>query len=930
MATSGSETYNAGKGVVYTLSWTVKSSSAANNRYVLNVTLKMQVTTGQSGQSAYIGTLFTWQYPTTNTNYSFGEVNFTKDQMTKTVSSSVETYTRTTTLTIDGANVTGNAAAYAGSISVWCYPETWGADYAFTLPYLTVNPNALTRRSDPTVPSSITLGTNFTVTTNRISSGFTHTLQLKAGTRTSFTNLATAIGASKTDCNASISSWASYITTDSSVTGTLRLITYESSQQVGYIDKTVTVVVPSSLTPSITTPTVSDTNGYFDRFGAFLSGASKLHLTWTETISYGSAITSRSVNLFGIAATVQNASATGCDVVISNIATNTGTAAVTVTDGRSRSATGTTEQFKIQTYNKPVVGNSVVYRSDENGDSSLNGDHISVRIPWSKSSVPDSSSNEQNFVKIIVKIDGTLLTTYGSDTVDAPNNQILVLPGTYADTNNYEVELTVQDTVGQSSKYVTSIASVSRPLSVRAYMDSETGIKTWGMAIGKVSEIPDALEIDVITHFYKTIYTSANIIVNDSEGTVGVTPSSQISGHGFFIKDSTGVNLGWLRSRYYTNGNTGLYLETTRKVNGTSVYHSLRLSLDASGNAVVGIAGTGAAASWRAAIDAVNKAGDTMTGALVMNNADIDVRSSSLTVGSTPSANTYGRQIFLRDSAGTTIGYLQPWINTSGNIYVNLNAYRYVNGTNVYNGITLGVNSSGTRLVSVSDPAAWRTALNLDDRYVNISGDTMTGNLIIDKDQPQTYYSSTTMDTEVGQSVPSSGEVMLGGIMFRDKQGYNNGWIRVFKNSSDRVYLYSTVRRNINGSAILNYLQLGITNTGARTVNLSAPAEWRAAISAKNVKLLSKNWDNITINKGSTYTLDQSLSESGWTIIGVIGFWVTNASSSGQGSSYCYVLGAEYTTQGHAHAYIKFPANADTTGYTSAKVRLYLTLLCIQ
>lgn len=133
----------------------------------------------------------------------------------------------------------------------------------------------------------------------------------------------------------------------------------------------------------------------------------------------------------------------------------------------------------------------------------------------------------------------------------------------------------------------------------------------------------------------------------------------------------------------------------------------------------------------------VNVSGDTMTGALIMNNANIDVRSSSLTVGSTPSANTYGRQIFLRDSVGTTIGYLQSWINTSGNTYINLNTYRNVNGTDTYNGITLGISPTGERLVSVSAPAAWRTALDVysktesDNRFVNVTGDTMTGTLTL-------------------------------------------------------------------------------------------------------------------------------------------------------------------------------------------------------
>lgn len=597
MATTGSntKTYTWGSGSVkYTQIWSVKSSSAVNNRYVLTTTLKAEIPIAAMGVSHYTGT-YSWSYPAqTNPNYAFNETSFRLDQMTRTTSGQNYIYTRSATLTITGANVTGNAAAFAGKFQVGIIPSDGTA--SFSLDWLTVNPDALTRRSDPTVPSSITLGTNFAVTTNRINSIFTHTIQLKAGTQ-ALTNIATVVGASKSDCNAPVSPWATYITTAASVTGTIRVITYENNQQVGYIDKSVTVIVPESCKPTITTPTIADTNGYYDTYGYFLSGGSILHLTWQETISYGSAIASRAVNIFGSDVTISGATNSGCDANITSIGTNEGVATVTITDGRGRTASAQTQSFKIFAYNKPVVGNSVVYRSDANGDSVLSGDHISIRVPWTKSILLDDNDNEINFVKILVKIDDTLVVTYGSDTTDAPNNQILVIPGTYSDAVNYAVELTVVDTVGQSSKYTTTIATVSRPLSVRAFMDSQTGTKKWGMAIGKISEIPEVLEVDVPEHLYKNLILRSSNIDTSRTPTAGLYGTPEIT-----FLDTENRYAARILNYESVNGGHYTFIRSYKVVNGSQTYHQLGLGVLSDGTLTVDFGGTAGKNAWLSAL----------------------------------------------------------------------------------------------------------------------------------------------------------------------------------------------------------------------------------------------------------------------------------------------------------------------------------------
>lgn len=76
-----------------------------------------------------------------------------------------------------------------------------------------------------------------------------------------------------------------------------------------------------------------------------------------------------------------------------------------------------------------------------------------------------------------------------------------------------------------------------------------------------------------------------------------------------------------------------------------------------------------------------------------------------------PSKSVYGKGIYIYDAGEARVGHLRGEHLTDGQRGVQLEAQRIVNGSNVYNGINLLINASGTRSVVVSEQAAWRTAL---------------------------------------------------------------------------------------------------------------------------------------------------------------------------------------------------------------------------
>ncbi len=101
-------------------------------------------------------------------------------------------------------------------------------------------------------------------------------------------------------------------------------------------------------------------------------------------------------------------------------------------------------------------------------------------------------------------------------------------------------------------------------------------------------------------------------------------------------------------------------------------------------------------------------AGGTMTGTL-------EIQSPHITLGSPPSASQTGRYIRYKDSADTTIASIYPVYNTAGRVSFIISSRLASGGDPVRNDLQLSVNADGSLFVYLSAPAAWRTALGLDD-----------------------------------------------------------------------------------------------------------------------------------------------------------------------------------------------------------------------
>ena len=112
----------------------------------------------------------------------------------------------------------------------------------------------------------------------------------------------------------------------------------------------------------------------------------------------------------------------------------------------------------------------------------------------------------------------------------------------------------------------------------------------------------------------------------------------------------------------------------------------------------------------------VNKAGDTMTGTLLINNSAPALTLVNQDVDYTDDTreDTAQTVVSIRDKNSKILSYWQTNMNTSGRVQTTLLARRSVNGAEVTNSLSFRVAADGTKTISLSDPDAWHSALGLD------------------------------------------------------------------------------------------------------------------------------------------------------------------------------------------------------------------------
>ena len=327
--------------------------------------------------------------------------------------------------------------------------------------------------------TSADMGTAVTFTITRASTAFTHKLTLTWGGVVS--DIATNIATSQ--------SWtipltlANNIPNSTSSSCIITCITYNGSTEIGRKTLTMTLKVPSSIKPSIDSVTISEaTDGLATKFSAYVQNKSKLKVVTAASGSYSSTIKSYSVEILN---KTYSGNTITSDILALNGSINVN---VTVTDSRGRTAS-VSETVSVLAYQDPKITAFTVERCDRNGVLNDEGEYVRISYAFDVTSLNDK--NDKSYV-----IGYKLKTDYNFTTLTSGSayslNTAYVPDVIFSGDNAYDFIVTVTDYF----KPVSLIADISTAFTLMDYHSSGTGI-----AIGKVSEKQDTLEIALDVEF---------------------------------------------------------------------------------------------------------------------------------------------------------------------------------------------------------------------------------------------------------------------------------------------------------------------------------------------------------------------------------------------------------------------------------------------
>ena len=335
------------------------------------------------------------------------------------------------------------------------------------------------RATQPTLSSSsVDLGSGVTITMNRASSAFTHTLTYSFGSVTG--TIGSSLGTSKTWTPAL--DLAAQIPNATSGTVVITCKTYNGSTLIGTKTVNLTINVPSTVKPTISGIAISDTvsidsQTLVEKYGAYIQNKSIPKATINASASY-STIKQYKVTYQGTSLL------SNTNEVTIGLLTQTGsvTIAVEVTDGRGRTASSEITITSL-TYNSPSVSATVI-RCNQDGTANDDGAYMKVTCKTTITALNDI--NSKSVVLTYKRKSETSWTTAKTWTAYLIDEAVIISAD--AD-SSYDIKLTATDDFSGSdpATFTTEIGTTE------AIMDFKSDGK--GMAIGKASE-RDGLEVE--------------------------------------------------------------------------------------------------------------------------------------------------------------------------------------------------------------------------------------------------------------------------------------------------------------------------------------------------------------------------------------------------------------------------------------------------
>lgn len=403
--------------------------------------------------------------------------------------------TKTITHNANGTRSVSFSCSYTPGKSASYYPG------AITASGGSITLTTIPRASSFGTISGSTLGSSMTINISRNSSGFTHHLWYSMGSVT-WTQIGTGIGTSVSFTPPL--SLCSQIPNATSGTLKFMLRTYNGSNLVGSdVFKDITVSVPSSVVPTVSSVSVSEaTSGLAAQFGGYVQGYSRLSTSVSASGSYGSTIKTYSTTIEGVNYTSQT--------FTSGVLRSSGSITISskVTDSRGRTSAAKSTTVSVIAYSTPKITSFTAQRCL--ADGTLDDDGTCVKATFNCSISP--VNNKNNKLVTLQYLNGSTWTNLNQWTTAYSYNTSYTTEAIFTTDSSHDIRLIVAD-------YFTSTSSQTSIQTAFTLMNFNASGK--GLAIGKVSEKTNGFEIDLPMYdSYGTKITNGLAVYNDVGGSL--------------------------------------------------------------------------------------------------------------------------------------------------------------------------------------------------------------------------------------------------------------------------------------------------------------------------------------------------------------------------------------------------------------------------
>lgn len=454
MAKSGSITTNESHGRSVKLSWSLSSQSVENNQSTLSWSI-----TGAGSASGWVMTGGFKAVINGTTVYSTS----TDTRIQLYNGTSVASGTTKITHNADGTksfSLSIEAGVYTYAVSV----TASGTHTLDTIP-----------RASTVSATNTNLNSASTITITRASSSFTHTLTYSFGSTT---------GTIVSKTTSTSVSWTPALTLANQIpnavsgTCTITCDTYNGSTKIGSKTCTLTLTVPASVKPTMTSVTATRVDGDVPAAWAiYVQNKSKATVTINGAVgAYGSTISSYSISGGGYSSTASSFT-TGLLA-----ASGTITFTAKVTDSRGRVSDAKTVSISVVAYSAPSFSSYISQRVTSAGVINDDGTYIRGLISFSYATC--SSKNTITCATYYKKSSATSWTNANKSF--SSGTAFTFGGGAISTESSYDVKYTITDAF-------TTITIIDMVSTASVLMDFKAGGK--GIAIGKVSEKDKTLEI---------------------------------------------------------------------------------------------------------------------------------------------------------------------------------------------------------------------------------------------------------------------------------------------------------------------------------------------------------------------------------------------------------------------------------------------------